>query len=48
MQDNNKKIGIHQLYAQDPEAADKLLWDREADPIAGYGDSFRCQYSFFR
>jgi len=37
MQDNNKKIGIHQLYAQDPEAADKLLWDREADPISRRG-----------
>ncbi len=27
-----KKIGLHELYAQDPERADRLLWGREVDP----------------
>jgi len=26
-----RKIGIRQLYAENPELADKLLWDREVD-----------------
>jgi DMSO/TMAO reductase YedYZ molybdopterin-dependent catalytic subunit len=29
--DKYKIIGIHQLYAQDPVAADKLLWGRETE-----------------
>ena len=37
MKDKDKQMGIHKLYAQDPEAADKLLWDREVDPITRRG-----------
>ncbi len=37
MKDQDKQIGIHKLYAQDPEAADKLLWDREVDPMTRRG-----------
>ena len=37
MKNKDKQIGIHKLYAQDPEAADKLLWDREVDPITRRG-----------
>ncbi|SHE88773.1 Mo-co oxidoreductase dimerisation domain-containing protein [Modicisalibacter ilicicola DSM 19980] len=29
--------GIHELYAEDPVAADKRLWDREADPLTRRG-----------
>ena len=29
--------GIHELYAQDPEKADLLVWGREADPISRRG-----------
>ncbi|SDO60631.1 Mo-co oxidoreductase dimerisation domain-containing protein [Halomonas shengliensis] len=29
--------GIHELYAEDPEAADRLLWDREVDPVTRRG-----------
>ncbi|GAA5194730.1 sulfite oxidase [Ferrimonas gelatinilytica] len=29
--DKKKSIGIHELYSQDPIAADKLLWGRETD-----------------
>jgi len=32
-----KKIGIHELYARDPEAADRKLWGREADPVSRRG-----------
>ena len=32
MAKQKKKIGIHELYARDPLAADRLLWGREADP----------------
>ncbi len=27
-----KKIGIHELYSQDPEKAEELLWSRKANP----------------
>lgn len=36
----NKRLsekGIHELYARDPQAADKALWGREADPITRRG-----------
>ncbi|HUH57629.1 MAG TPA: molybdopterin-dependent oxidoreductase, partial [Pseudomonadales bacterium] len=29
--------GLHQLYAEDPLKADKLLWDRETDPASRRG-----------
>ncbi|WP_108447156.1 sulfite oxidase [Halomonas denitrificans] len=29
--------GIHELYAEDPEAADRQLWDREVDPVTRRG-----------
>ena len=32
-----KKIGIHKLYSQNPIVADRLLWDRETDPISRRG-----------
>jgi DMSO/TMAO reductase YedYZ molybdopterin-dependent catalytic subunit len=32
-----KKIGIHELYAEDPREADRLLWGREADPLTRRG-----------
>ena len=32
-----KKTGIHQLYASDPIAADRLLWGRESDPVSRRG-----------
>lgn len=32
-----KKRGIHELYADDPSAADKTLWGREADPVTRRG-----------
>lgn len=37
MKDQDKPIGIHKLYAKDREAADKMLWDREVDPISRRG-----------
>ncbi len=37
MQDNNKRIGIHRLYNLNADTADKLLWDREVDPISRRG-----------
>lgn len=33
----NKKIGLHELYAKDPLAADRMLWGREADPVTRRG-----------
>ena len=33
----NKEIGIHQLYAQDPVVADRQLWGRETDPVSRRG-----------
>ncbi|MDW7748687.1 sulfite oxidase [Halomonas sp.] len=32
-----KTRGIHELYAEDPEAADRKLWDREVDPVTRRG-----------
>ncbi len=32
-----RKIGIHQLYARDPLAADLKLWGRRADPLTRRG-----------
>ncbi|MFT5484395.1 MAG: DMSO/TMAO reductase YedYZ molybdopterin-dependent catalytic subunit [Halieaceae bacterium] len=32
MTDNDKKIGIHELYANDAERADELLWGRKVNP----------------
>ena len=32
-----KKTGIHELYAHDPLAADRLLWGRESDPVSRRG-----------
>lgn len=29
--------GIHELYAEDPETADRLLWGREVDPLTRRG-----------
>ncbi|CAM3499179.1 sulfite oxidase [Halomonas lysinitropha] len=29
--------GIHELYAEDPEAADRKLWGREVDPVTRRG-----------
>jgi DMSO/TMAO reductase YedYZ molybdopterin-dependent catalytic subunit len=34
---NNKKIGIHALYAKDPERADRELWGRRCDPVSRRG-----------
>ena len=34
---SDKQLGIHELYAQDPEAADKLVWGRETDPVTRRG-----------
>lgn len=32
-----KRVGIHHLYGQDPEAADRLLWGRRPDPVSRRG-----------
>lgn len=32
-----KKIGLHELYRQDPVDADRHLWGREADPLTRRG-----------
>ncbi len=37
MKDQDQHIGIHKLYAENPETADKLLWDREVDPSSRRG-----------
>ena len=29
--------GLHELYAEDPERADLLLWGRRADPLSRRG-----------
>ncbi|QOR38551.1 molybdopterin-dependent oxidoreductase [Billgrantia diversa] len=34
---NNRTRGIHELYAEDPETADRLLWGREVDPLTRRG-----------
>jgi DMSO/TMAO reductase YedYZ molybdopterin-dependent catalytic subunit len=33
----SKKIGIHELYATDPERADRELWGRRCDPLSRRG-----------
>ncbi|MDX1403968.1 MAG: sulfite oxidase [Woeseiaceae bacterium] len=33
----SKKLGIHELYAQDPVTADRRLWGREVDPVTRRG-----------
>jgi DMSO/TMAO reductase YedYZ molybdopterin-dependent catalytic subunit len=37
MADKKKESGIHALYAENPEKADKQLWNRETDPISRRG-----------
>ncbi|MFK5968616.1 MAG: sulfite oxidase [Candidatus Marithrix sp.] len=34
---NNKKCGIHELYAKNPEQADLLVWDRKVNPVTRRG-----------
>ncbi len=34
---NDKKCGIHELYAENPEQADLLVWGRKVDPITRRG-----------
>lgn len=34
---DHRTRGIHKLYAEDPEAADRQLWDREVDPVTRRG-----------
>jgi len=34
---NAKKRGIHELYAEDPVAADDLVWGRRTDPVTRRG-----------
>ncbi|MEQ6918431.1 sulfite oxidase [Halomonas aquatica] len=34
---DTKTRGIHELYAEDPESADRELWDREVDPVTRRG-----------
>ncbi|MGE4294527.1 MAG: sulfite oxidase [Campylobacterales bacterium] len=34
---SEKIRGIHELYAEDPAQADKMLWDREVDPVTRRG-----------
>jgi len=34
---NNKQRGIHELYAEDPEKADWLLWGRKTDTLSRRG-----------
>ncbi|PSR13835.1 MAG: molybdopterin containing oxidoreductase [Bacteroidetes bacterium] len=36
-EEEEKKIGIHELYAQDPEQADELLWGRSTTPDSRRG-----------
>ncbi len=37
MKSDVQEIGIHELYAKDPQNADKIVWDREVDPITRRG-----------
>lgn len=37
MPDKKKKIGLHELYQQDPIEADKQLWGRTSDPVSRRG-----------
>lgn len=32
-----KTRGIHELYAENPERADQLVWGRQADPVIRRG-----------
>ena len=32
-----KKIGIHQLYSEDPFKADEIVWGRQTDPDSRRG-----------
>ena len=34
---SKKKIDIHELYANDPQKADELLWGRKSDPNSRRG-----------
>jgi len=34
---DSRTHGLHELYAEDPEAADRLLWNREVDPVTRRG-----------
>ncbi len=37
MSDKTRERGIHELYAEDPETADRLVWGREVDPVTRRG-----------
>ncbi|MGR8932731.1 MAG: twin-arginine translocation signal domain-containing protein, partial [Gammaproteobacteria bacterium] len=37
MNENDKEAGLFALYQKDPEKADKLVWDREVNPITRRG-----------
>ena len=34
---SNQKTGLHQLYTEDPERADELIWGRRAHPVSRRG-----------
>ena len=34
---NTRRIGIHELYAEDPQRADRELWGRSCDPVSRRG-----------
>ena len=33
----DQKRGIHELYAENPEAADEIVWGRKVDPVTRRG-----------
>ncbi|MCB1079158.1 MAG: molybdopterin-dependent oxidoreductase, partial [Verrucomicrobiae bacterium] len=35
--DEPREVGLHELYARDPEAADLILWGRRPDPMSRRG-----------
>ena len=37
MSDKTRERGIHELYAENPENADRLVWGREVDPVTRRG-----------
>ncbi|MEH6570412.1 MAG: twin-arginine translocation signal domain-containing protein, partial [Halioglobus sp.] len=37
MSDKKTSMGIHALYRQNPEEADRQLWGREVDPVSRRG-----------
>lgn len=37
MKKQKKTVGLHELYARDPLAADRLLWGRESNPLTRRG-----------